>query len=137
MTDDGGVVDGDAAVAGEDLSVLGDDHGVDFDQAGAVILEGFVEADDQPGHLDDVRAGHLDLVGEVEGVVDLESADDIDVHQGDLVGGNRLDVHAALGGEHDHGTAGIRLGVDDDPGIVFLVDIQLFLDKDLFHQKSP
>ena len=51
MADDGGVVDGDAAVAGQDLPVLGDDHGVDLDEAGAEILEGFIKSDDQPGDL--------------------------------------------------------------------------------------
>ena len=66
----------------------------------------------------------------------MNSAEDIDVHHGDLVGGNGLDVHAAFGGEHEDGAAGIRLGVDDDPGVVFLVDGQLLLDQDLLHQVS-
>ena len=52
----------------------------------------------------------------------------------DLVGGNRLDIHAAFRGKHDYGTARVRLGIDDDPGVVLFVDRQFFLDEDLFHQ---
>jgi hypothetical protein len=80
-------------------------------------------------------AGNLDLVGQVQGIVDSESADDIDIHERDLFGGDRLDIHAAFRGEHDHGTARIHLGVDDDSGVVFLIDIQFFLHQDLFHEK--
>src|SRR5450830_509424 len=101
MTDDGGVVDGDTAVAGKNLSIFRDHHGVDFDQSCSIVLKGFVQAEDESGDLGDMGAGDLDLVGEVQGVVDLESADDIHVHHCYLVGRNGLDVHAALRGKHD------------------------------------
>jgi len=59
--------------------------GVDFDQSCAIILEGFIESEDQPGDLVDVLAGNLEFVSKVESVVDFESPDDINIHKGDPI----------------------------------------------------
>jgi len=81
-----------------------------------------------------VFAGHLHLVCQVKGIVDPESAYHVDVHHRDLLRGNRFDIHSALRREHHDRTARVSLCIDDDPGVVFTVDVQLFLDQHLLHQ---
>ena len=125
-------VDRHLGVEGDDLAVGGDDQRVDLDQRRVLLarhlgqlrqhLGGLVERVlGEPGGVDDrPRRGGVELAGRV----------DVDFDQGvGVLGGDRLDVHAALGGDHRQQL--LLAAVEDDRGVVLVGDVGAALDPDL------
>jgi hypothetical protein len=82
-------------------------------------------------------AGDAGLEGQAPAVEVLEAQQRVDVQAGDrrrVALGDLLDVHAALRGEHEQR----RLGgaVEDDRGVVLLVDLAGRLDPDLVDREA-
>ena len=137
VTKDGIVVDGEAAVGGIEVTAGGLDEGVDLGGAGFVGAGKVVELDEQCSQASLEPAADACLAHEVAGLVVLEAKVYVDVGAGDPVrvgGGDLFDAGAAYAGEHDEG--GLGPIVDDDAGVKFAGDVELFFDEDLFDGKA-
>ena len=135
MAVEGVVVDGELGVQGEDAALLGDDEGVDLGEAGVALDGGLVEAADERVERGRLLARHPEAGGEGAADVGLVAGGGVDGDADDgvgIVGGDDLDLLAALGRGHDEGR---RLGAVDDDGEVELArDGGLLLDEDVLHE---
>ena len=128
----GVAVDRHLGVEGDDLAAGGDDQRVDLDQGRVLLarhlgqlhqhLGGLVERVlGEAGVGDDLaRRGGVELAGRVDVAFDQRVG---------VLGGDRLDVHPALGGDHRQQL--LLAAVEDHRGVVLLGDVGAALDPDL------
>ncbi len=134
---EGGAVDRDLGVEGDDPACGGDDQRVDLDQRRVEVVEGSVELDQVLGDsVDDVlvdsgvdgQRGRV-VVGQADQRVDVEADEGVGIALGD-----RLDVHPAHPGE-DH-QRHLGRAVEDYRGVVLGVDLRCLLDPDLMNREG-
>ena len=138
MAVEGIAVDGDLGVEGDDLAALGDDQRVDLDQRRVLRLRGL-------GELRQRLGGSIErVIGEAGSLDDRprldrgEGSSRIDVlldQRLRILRGDRLDVHAALGGDHRQKL--LLAAVEDDRGVVLGRDRRAALDPDLLDPERP
>ena len=138
MAEEGVAVDRHLGVEGDDLAVGGDDQRVDLDQGRVLAARDLGQLREHLGGLVEnvlVEAGGLDdrpRRGGVEGDGRVDVA--LDQRLG-VLGGDRLDVHPALG--RDHRQQLLLGAVEDHRGVVLGGDVRAALDPDLVNRERP
>src|SRR5690606_7026178 len=114
------------------VAVLLDHQRVDLEQGQVVVLEQLGEANEDVGELLDLVALQAELESQLAALVRLGADQRVDGGLENLLGGvlgDLLDVHAALGGGHEHdATAGT---IDHGAEVQLLVDVGAGFDQDL------
>ncbi len=131
------VVERDLGVERRDRALGRDDQRVDLDEHRLLADERLVElGDERADRPHEVRV-HAAVERQAPALVALEAEQRIDVQRRDRLGvlvGDGLDVHPALGGEHDER---LLLGpVEDDRGVVLGLDLGRPLDPHLVDREA-
>src|SRR5205823_2963900 len=94
----------------------------------------FIQASEHRAALRERRLGDADAERDLVGIGVGQALHRIDVNPADLLrrlGGHLLDIHAALGGGHQHDL--LRAAVDHHAGIELLLDVGAFFDQQTPH----
>src|ERR1035441_10017604 len=130
VAEEGIVVEGDLGVEREELVVFGGDEGIDLDQRGVGLDEGFVEALEECDGGGDLRGLKTEGKGQLAGLPCAKADGRIDGFLEDglgIFGGHFFNLHAAgLGGHEDQPAGG---AVEDDAEIKLAVDGRGLLDE--------
>ena len=130
-------VDRDLRVERDDLAALRDEQRVDLDEHRVLGDERLVELREHRADRPDDVLGDARLVEQLPRVEVGEADQRVDVRHPHRLGvllGDLLDVHAAHPREHHHRLLGAA--VEDDRGVVLLVDLGGLLDVELVDREA-